>query len=192
MSIKGTNIKTPSDLHSHKWVTRYSRWRHDDVTHKALDALGNCQIPLFLLGVSQHNMHKNDKSVKILTNLIIWSSKMQGRINKKKKKHHCCANLCAFRSFKKGFSRSLLLFEWEITSFWKAALLQREPFLTMLYAINSSPQFPFINTFSVKKHQHFWSKSKINAKTIVCSMISFNTTWHPSNYEMVRPSAALG
>ena len=28
--------------------------------------------------------------------------------------------------------------EWEITSFFKTTLLQREPFLTMCYAINSS------------------------------------------------------
>ena len=36
-------------------------------------------------------------------------------------------------------ARSLLLFEWEITSFSKTMLLQRKSFPTMFYTINSSP-----------------------------------------------------
>ena len=35
--------------------------------------------------------------------------------------------------------RSLLLFFWEMTSFSKSTLLQREPFLKMFHTINSSP-----------------------------------------------------
>ena len=39
---------------------------------KALDALGNCQRPVFSLGVSQHTMYAyNNKSVKIWTQLVI-------------------------------------------------------------------------------------------------------------------------
>ena len=35
--------------------------------------------------------------------------------------------------------RSFKIFEWEIASFAKTTLPQREPFLTMIYTINSSP-----------------------------------------------------
>ena len=34
---------------------------------KALDTFGNCQRLVFALGVSQHNMHTNNKPVKVLT-----------------------------------------------------------------------------------------------------------------------------
>ena len=37
---------------------------------KTLDTIGNCQRPVFSLGVSQH-MHKNYKSVKILAQSVM-------------------------------------------------------------------------------------------------------------------------
>ena len=58
---------------------------------KTLDTIGNCQRPVFSLGVSQH-MHK-------ITNLwkfeLDWSSKL--RDNYERKKHPCHTKLCAFR-----------------------------------------------------------------------------------------------
>ena len=50
--------------------------------------------------------------------------------------------------------------------------------------------FPFINTFSVKNINTFWSKSKINAKIIIVQW--FLSTQHPSSYEMVKPSPPSG
>ena len=59
---------------------------------KALDTFGNCQRTVFSLGVSQH-MHKNNKSVKIWTQLVRkW----------RKKKYPCCTNVCAFRFLRKA------------------------------------------------------------------------------------------
>ena len=60
---------------------------------KTLDTIGNCQRPVFSLGVSQHTcMHK-------ITNLrkceLNWSSKL--RDNKERTKHPCHTKLCAFR-----------------------------------------------------------------------------------------------
>ena len=57
-----------------------------------------------------------------------------------KEKHPCCTTLLIFRCTIKYFSWSLLLFEWETTSFLKAKLLQREPFLKLFYTINISQQ----------------------------------------------------
>ena len=52
---------------------------------------GNCQRPVFSLGVSQH-MHKITSLLKFELN---WSSKL--RENDERKKHPCLTNLCAFR-----------------------------------------------------------------------------------------------
>ena len=58
---------------------------------KTLDTIGNCQRPVFSLGVSKH-MHK-------ITNLwkfeLNWSSKLQD--NNERKKYRCHMKLCAFR-----------------------------------------------------------------------------------------------
>ena len=58
---------------------------------KTVDTIGNCQRPVFSLGVSQH-MHK-------ITNLwkfeLDWSSEL--RDNYERKKHPCHTKLCAFR-----------------------------------------------------------------------------------------------
>ena len=61
------------------------------VTLKTQDTIGNCQRPVFSLGVSQH-MHK-------ITNLwkfeLNWLSKL--RDNNERKKHPCHMKLCACR-----------------------------------------------------------------------------------------------
>ena len=56
-----------------------------------LDTFGNCQRPVFSLGVSQH-MHKISSLWKFKLN---WSSKL--RDNNERKKHPCHMKLCAFR-----------------------------------------------------------------------------------------------
>ena len=62
-----------------------------------LDTIGNCQRPVFLLGVSQH-MHK-------ITNLwkfeLNWSSDLRVD-NYERKKHPCHTKLCAFRCLISG------------------------------------------------------------------------------------------
>ena len=58
---------------------------------QSVPTFGNCQSPVFSLGVSQH-MHK-------ITNLwkfgLNWSLKLQE--DNERKKQLCCTNLCAFR-----------------------------------------------------------------------------------------------
>ena len=60
---------------------------------KTVDTNGNCQRPVFSLGVSQH-MHK-------ITNLwkfeLNWSSKLRDNNEEKKKNHPCHTKLGAFR-----------------------------------------------------------------------------------------------
>ena len=58
---------------------------------KAMDTIGNCQRPVFSLGVSQH-MHKMTNLWKFELNR---SSKL--RDNNERKKHPCDTKLCAFR-----------------------------------------------------------------------------------------------
>ena len=102
---------------------------------KVLDMFGNWQRPIFLLGVSQH-MHKIASLWKCWLN---WSLKLQE--NDERKITLVVQNtgsVLADRN-KRLLARSLLLFQWEITSFSKTTLLQRESFLTMFYTINSSP-----------------------------------------------------
>ena len=97
---------------------------------RALDTIGNCQRPVFSLGVSQV-MHK-------ITNLwkfeLNRSSKLQENNGRK---NILVAHLCVSRCLKKtsGPPEVFLILEWEINSSSTPTLLQREPFLT----IKSSP-----------------------------------------------------
>ena len=105
---------------------------------KTLDTIGNCQRPVFSLGVSQHTcMHK-------ITNLwkfeLDWSSELQD--NYERKKHPCHTKLCAFKCL---ISRPQILnlrsrnqFVGNILLSQKTTSLQREQFFTMFYTINSS------------------------------------------------------
>ena len=106
------------------------------------------QRPVFSLGISQH-MHQ-------ITNLwTFWlnrSSKLQENNERKTnlgvikglRLHHIMtiSNELGWKEplvlTRRLLCFSILLFEWEITS-QKLSLLQRELFLTMFYAINSSP-----------------------------------------------------
>ena len=93
---------------------------------KAVDTIGNCQSPVFSLGVSQH-MHDITKLVKILTQLLVKVA----RYLKEK-------NMLDFEAsnFNSEVSKSN---SWKITAFVNATSLQREQFLTMFYTINLSP-----------------------------------------------------
>ena len=71
------------------------------------------------------------KNVKIWVQVVIKFARKQW----KKEKHCCNSTLCAFTCIIKHFRWSILLFEWEITSFSKTTFLQREPFLTLVYTI---------------------------------------------------------
>ena len=102
---------------------------------KTLDTYGNCQRPLFSLGVSQH-MHK-------ITNLrkfeLNWLSKLRDN-NGRKKAHLSHKVVCFMLDFGTSKSRYTSVSNpLKITSFSKTTLLQREPFLTMFNTINSSP-----------------------------------------------------
>ena len=112
----------------------------------------HCQRPVVSLGVSQH-IHKITNLWKFRLN---WSSKLQEIIERKK--HSCCTNLRAFICLREMLETQSLSqiqnFEWEIMSFSKTMLLQRESFPTMFYTINSSPM---LVTKSVFKLNFFWS-----------------------------------
>ena len=102
---------------------------------KALDTFGNCRRPVFSHGVSQHIY------ICIITSLcanLDKSSKLQEN-NKRKSTLKCYTNLCVFICLKMLQDWVLLIFVWEITSFTKTKLLQRELFLAMFYTINDSP-----------------------------------------------------
>ena len=80
------------------------------------------------------------EKIHIITNLwkleLNWSSKLRAMW---KKKHPWCIFVFFHLPNNKRLQLSLLLFEWEITSFSTTTLLQREPFLTMFYTTNLSP-----------------------------------------------------
>ena len=88
------------------------------ILFKTLDTIGNCQRPVFSLGVSQH-MHK-------ITNL--WKFEL----------NRSCFQMVDFETSnsKSKVSKSNW---WKINSFSRTTSLQREPFLTMFYTINLSP-----------------------------------------------------
>ena len=102
--------------------------------------------PLWLLlqtlGAFQH-MHKTTNLRNFLLN---WSSNLQEN-NKRKNTIVALYYFVCFQmpnNYKRLQAWSLLLFECEITSFSQTTLVQREPFLTMFYTINSSP-YAFLN-----------------------------------------------
>ena len=105
---------------------------------KTVDTIGNCQRPVFSLGVSQH-MHKITNVWKFELN---WSSKLRGKVIMEEKtplSHEVvCFQMLEFETSnsKSEVSKSNT---WKITSFSKTTSLQREPFLTMFYTINISP-----------------------------------------------------
>ena len=108
---------------------------HEVVCFQMLD-FKTCQRPVFSLGVSQH-MHK-------ITNL--WTIWGQLVFEVAREKHQCCI-LCAFRCIiNLGCSWIFTIFEWEIASFSKTLLLQREPVLSLFYTINSFTYIAFLVT----------------------------------------------
>ncbi len=127
-------------LHFYSWLKMLPL-----IDLKTLDTFGNCQRPVFSLGVSQH-MHK-------ITNLwkfeLNWSSELRNNNGTKNTlvTRSCVLSDAWFRDLTREVrdltrevevSRSIQILYWEITSFSKTTLLQREPFLTMFYTINSS------------------------------------------------------
>ena len=110
-------------------------------TLKTLDTIGNCQRPVFSIGVSEHT-HKITNLSKFELNR---SSKL-GDINEKKKKNTLVApwshEVVCFQmlDFETSNSKSEVSKSnsWKITSFSKTTSLQRELFLTMFYTINLS------------------------------------------------------
>ena len=71
--------------------------------------------------------------------------------------------MCVFRCLIKGFS--LLSYEWEITPFSKTVLLQRKPFLTILYIYN------------VLSNSKTMCITYIFETTGFCSFCNFKTTY---------------
>ena len=126
----------------HEWSQAQEVWWHlqSTVVHalKTLGTNGNCQRPVFLLAVSQH-INKITKLWKFEFNLL---SKLRDNNERKKPlsplKVECFQQMLDFEtsSSKSEVSKSNSR---KITYFSKTTLLQREPFLTMFYAINSSP-----------------------------------------------------
>ena len=105
---------------------------------KTLDTIGNCQRPVFSLGVYQH-MHKITNPWKFE---LGWSLELRDNYERKKTilSHEVvCFQMLDFETSnsKSEVSKSN---SWKITSFSKTTSLQREPFfLTMFYIINLSP-----------------------------------------------------
>ena len=102
-----------------KWAINFRLNKRCGNQLELLDTFGNCHRPVFSPGISQ-DMHE-------ITNLwtfgLNWSSQLQENNERTKT---LAAQIC-------------VLSEWEIISFSKTTYLQREPFLTMFYTINSSP-----------------------------------------------------
>ena len=113
------------------------------ISKKATSAFGNCQRQVFSLVVFQH-MHKI-KHLWKFEFMINWSSVFFSEIIMQGK-NSCHTKLFAVRCLNSRPQNQVLRFpnqihklKWEITSFSKLTLLQRERFLTMLCIINNSP-----------------------------------------------------
>ena len=106
---------------------------------KTLDTIGNCQRPVFSLGVSQH-MHKITNLWKFKLN---WSMKRKTPLSHEVVCFQMLSEVVCFQMLDFGTSNSKLEVSkstsWKITSFSKTTSLQREPFLTMFFTINLSP-----------------------------------------------------
>ena len=129
--FKGHRCNIINRLGMYKKIDCHELVTFVSLSFKALaDMFSYCQRPVFPLGISQHHnmMHK-------MTNLwkfgLNWSSNLQ---ENRKKKHHCCISLCAFKCIHIRLCLKQSLSE----SYSKTMLLQREPFLTVFYNINSS------------------------------------------------------
>ena len=118
--------------HTKLWLYKHNniQFRHSYfgcLLLRALDMFGNLSKTSILTWCIQMHQIKN-----LYKFGLSWSSNLQENNEEKT----LVALLCVFRCIIKGFSWSLLLFEWEITSFSKTLLLQREPFLPMFYTTN--------------------------------------------------------
>ena len=119
-------------VHTRQFIGQV-RKLHDTVYIKdTVDTFGNCQRPVFSLGVSQH-MHK-------ITNLCKFGKSCEVIMEEKAPLSHevVCFQMLDFVTSKSN-SEVLKSNSWKITSFLNTTLLQREPFLTMFYNNNSSP-----------------------------------------------------
>ena len=99
---------------------------------KTLDTIGNCQRPVFSLGVhvSQH-MHKKTNLWKFEFN---WSSMLWDNNERKNTlvTRSCVLSDAWFREETSNSKSEVLKSKsWKMTSFSKTTLLQREPYLTM-------------------------------------------------------------
>jgi hypothetical protein len=77
----------------------------DVITLTAMDTFGNCQRPIFSLGVSQH-IHKNNKPVKIWTQLVINVAKEKLKKNTPLS-HKLCFQMLELSS--REFSSNIIL-----------------------------------------------------------------------------------
>ena len=99
--------------------------------------IGNCHWPVFSLGGS-HHMYK-------VTNLCKFELNRSSKLldNNVRKKTPLSHEVVCFQMLDLETSNSKLEVSksnsWKNTSFSKTTLLQREPFLTMCFTINSSP-----------------------------------------------------
>ena len=100
---------------------------------QTLDTIGNCQRPVFSLGVSQHK-HKITNPVKKFS--------LKLRYNNERKipfLHEVCAFSCLILRLQNLILRSRIKFVEKYFFLQKTLSLQRKPFLTMFYTINLSP-----------------------------------------------------
>ena len=134
---------------------------------------GNCERPVFSLGVSNHNH----------TITSLWKFGLNRSLKLREnddRKNTLVGRICVLSDRNtRLLAWSLLLFEWEITSFSKTTLLQRESSPTMFYTINSSPmlitksvfKLIFVSsnyqtcTFPLSKKKSMCSKTRLPAKT---------------------------
>ena len=125
-------------LHNHvtsKWNSSQNSWYHRKLL-KTRDTIGNCQRPVFSLGVSQH-MHENTPCENLSS---IGCRSCEIIMEEKTSLSHevVCFQMLDFVHSKSN-SEVLKSNSWKITYFSKTTPLQREPFLTMFYTINLSP-----------------------------------------------------
>ena len=106
---------------------------------KTLDTFGNCHRPVFLLGVSQH-MHKTKHLWKFE---LKWASKLWDNNGRNTLVTWSCVLWDTWFWDLKikywGLKIKFKYFSGKLLRSQKTTLLQREPFLTMFYTINSSP-----------------------------------------------------
>ena len=113
---------------------------------------GNCQRPVFSLGVFQH-MQKMTSLWKCWLN---WSLKLQNN-NKTKRKTPCRHNSVSSDRNTGIWPEVFYYFSEKLPLSQKIMLLQRESFLTMFYTINSSPllntKYGFMQIYILSNYQ---------------------------------------